>query len=350
MKRWHMSLGAGLDGLRLREHTLPEPGPGQVRVKVRAVALNQRELSILVHGRYPLPVKPDVVAASDGAGEVVATGPGVTRWRVGQRVVASIFPHWQDGPFGLDRAAQLGGSLDGMLAEEVLLPEAALVAVPEHLGWEEAAALPCAGVTAWNALYGGAAPLQAGDDVLTLGSGAVSLWALQLAKAAGARVIATTSRAAKTERLRAFGADETIDTLETPAWADTVRRLTGGAGVRRVVEVGGGATLAQSLRAVGFGGEIAFIGNLGGAGPALDPSAIFASGATLRVVAAGSTAQLSQMVRAVAVNRLRPPIAEVFGFDEVPAAFAHYARTGAFGKVVVRVGGAPPGKHKRNQV
>lgn len=171
MKRWHMSLGAGLDGLRQREHTLPAPGPGEVLVKVHAVSLNQRELSILVRGRYPLPVKPDVVAASDGAGEVIAVGPGVSRLRPGQRVVASIFPQWQDGPFGLARAAQLGGSLDGMLAEQVLLPESALVPVPEHLSWDEAAALPCAGVTAWNALYGGAAPLQAGDEVLTLGSG-----------------------------------------------------------------------------------------------------------------------------------------------------------------------------------
>lgn len=340
-KHWHMTMGAGLDGLRLREHPFPSPGPGEVLVKVHAVSLNYRELSILLKGRYPLPVKPEVVACSDGAGEVVALGPGVTRTRLRARVVASIFPHWQDGPFSADVAAQLGGSLDGLLAQHVLLPEAALVPVPEHLSYDEAAALPCAGVTAWNALYGGARPLQAGDTVLTLGSGGVSLWAMQLAKAGGARVIATTSSADKAERLRTLGADAVLNYRETPAWAEAVRALTAGAGVQRVVEVGGGATLAQSLRAVAFSGEVAFIGTLADGPASLDANALFASGATVRVIAAGSTAQLAQMARAVAVNRLRPPIGQVFGFDDARAAFAHYAREhergAGFGKVVIRI-------------
>jgi NADPH:quinone reductase-like Zn-dependent oxidoreductase len=337
MKRWHMTMGAGLDGLQLREHATPSPGPGEVLVKVHAVSLNYRELSILLKGRYPLPVKPDVVACSDGAGEVAAVGPGVTRVKPGARVVASIFPHWHDGPFSLAAAAQLGGSLDGLLADYAVLPEAALVPVPEHLSLDEAAALPCAGVTAWHALHGGARALQAGDTVLTLGSGGVSLWALQLAKASGARVIATTSSATKAERLRALGADAVVNYRETPAWAEAVRALTGGAGVQRVVEVGGGATLAQSLRAVGLGGDVAFIGTLADGPASLDASALFASGATLRVVAAGSTAHLTQMARAVAVNRLRPPIERVFSFDEAREAFAHYARGEGFGKVVIRV-------------
>lgn len=337
MKRWHMTMGAGLDGLRLREHPVPAPGPGEVLVKVHAVSLNQRELSILLKGRYPLPVKPEVVACSDGAGEVVALGAGVTRTTVGAHVVASIFPHWPDGPFGLAVAAQLGGSLDGLLAQHVLLPEAALVPVPEHLSFDEAAALPCAGVTAWNALHGGARPTQAGDTVLTLGSGGVSLWALQLAKASGARVIATTSSADKAARLRRLGADAVLNYRDTPAWADAVRMLTGGAGVQRVVEVGGGGTLAQSLRAVGFSGEVAFIGSLAEGPATLDAGALFASGATLRVIAAGSTAQLAQMVQAVAVHRLHPPLGRVFGFHEAREAFAHYARGEGFGKVVIRV-------------
>lgn len=193
MKSYHMSLGAGLEGLVQRHHDVPTPGPGEVLLRVHAVSLNFRELSILLRGRYPLPVKPDVIAAADGAGEVVALGEGVSRTRVSDRVIASIFPQWMDGPFGIAQSAQLGGALDGMLTEYAVLPEAALVPIPAHLSYDEAATLPCAGVTAWNALTGGGVPLQVGDDVLTLGSGGVSLFALQLAKASGARVIATTS-------------------------------------------------------------------------------------------------------------------------------------------------------------
>src|SRR5205823_6538948 len=169
-----------------------------------------RELMILIKGFYPLPVKPDVVAACDGAGEVVAVGDGVTRVRVGDRVTASVFPRWIDGPYDRERSAQLGGSLDGMLTELAVLDEEAMVHIPDHLSFEEASTLPCAAVTAWNALTGGKG-LTAGDTVLTLGSGAVSLFAIQFAKLCGARVIATTSSAAKATRLAALGADDVID-------------------------------------------------------------------------------------------------------------------------------------------
>jgi NADPH:quinone reductase-like Zn-dependent oxidoreductase len=337
MKAWHQRMGGGLDSLSLREHAVPQAGPGEVRVRMRAVSLNARELSILLHGRYPLPVKPDGIAAADGAGEVDAVGPGVARWKVGDRVLASIFPHWQDGPFGAAVAAQLGGSLDGTLAEQVVLPEAAWLPVPAHLSYEEAATLPCAGVTAWNALGGGAVPLRAGDEVLTLGSGGVSLFALQLARASGARVIATTSGDEKAERLRSLGADAVVNYREVPEWGAEVRRLTHGTGVRHVVEVGGGGTLPQSLKAVGFSGEVAFVGTTAGGSPMFDANALFASGATLRVVAAGSTAQLAQALRVVALHEIRPVIDRVFDFDEAPRAFAHYARQQSFGKVVLRV-------------
>jgi NADPH:quinone reductase-like Zn-dependent oxidoreductase len=332
-----MSMGGGLGGLLLKSHDMPAPGPGEVLLRVHAVSLNYRELMILLQGRYPLPVKPDVIAAADGAGEVVALGAGVSRARIGDKAIASIFPHWIDGPFGAAQAAQLGGSLDGMLTEYAVLPEAALVPMPEHLGYEEAATLPCAGVTAWNALTGGAVPLQAGDHVLTLGSGGVSLFALQLAKASGARVIATTSSDDKAQRLRALGADAVVNYRDTPEWGAEVRRLTQGAGVRHVVEIGGGGTLAQSLKAVAFSGEVAFVGTAAGGSPMLDASALLAAAATLRVIAAGSRAQLAQMARAVAVNRLRPVIDRCFGFDDAPAAFAHYAQGQCFGKVVIKV-------------
>src|SRR6266700_75239 len=190
MKSYHVNLGAGLEGLSLQEHPTPKLGPNDALVRVRAASINFRETMIMVHGAYPLPVKRDVVALSDGAGEVVAVGPAVTRAKVGDRVMAAMFPRWIDGPFDHEYAAQIGGSLDGMLTELAVLDEEALVPIPEHLSFDEAATLPCAAVTAWNALTGGRG-LQAGQCVLTLGAGNVSLFALSFAKLFGARVIAT---------------------------------------------------------------------------------------------------------------------------------------------------------------
>jgi NADPH:quinone reductase-like Zn-dependent oxidoreductase len=337
MKSWHLqSLGAGLDGLQLREHDVPQPGAREVLVRVHACALNYREISILKLGRYPLPITPGAVALCDGAGEVVALGEGVSRVKMGERVIASIFPHWIDGSFGTDRAAQLGGSLDGMLTEYAVLPEEALVSVPAHLDSLEAAALPCAAATAWNALDGGLA-LKPGDDVLTLGSGGVSLLGLQLAKAAGARVIATTSSDDKAERLRALGADEVVNYRAVPEWSSEVRRLTQGQGVQHVVEVGGGATLPQSLKSVAIGGDVGFVGSVAAGSSTIDANAVFVSAAVLRAVAAGSRAQLQRAVRIVAQHVLKPVIARVFGFDEAPAALAWYAEGKAFGKTVIRV-------------
>jgi NADPH:quinone reductase-like Zn-dependent oxidoreductase len=330
----HVSLGAGLDGTVMREHERPRPGPRELLLRMHATSLNFREISILKHGRYPLPVKPDVIGLCDGAGEVVELGAGATQFAVGDRVVASIFPRWQDGPFRIDRAAQLGGSLDGMLADYVALPEDSLVGIPPHLSYEEAAAVPCAAVTAWNALAG-AAPPRPGETVLVQGSGGVSLFALQFAKSFGARVIATTSSDAKAEALRALGADEVLDYRLRPDWPCEVRRLTQGVGVQHVIEVGGG--LAHAYAAVSLGGEVALVGTLGGAAQPLDAAVAFASGATLRPIAAGSRAQLASALRAMDAHRLRPVIARTFGFDEVAAALAWYEAGQAFGKVVIRV-------------
>lgn len=336
MRSYHIRMGAGLEGLTLRDGPAPRPGLRQVLLRVRAASLNARELSILIQGRYPLPVKPDVIAACDGAGEVAEVGAGVTRAAVGDRVTASIFPRWLDGPFRTETSAQLGGSLDGMLTELVAVDEDALVPIPEHLSFEEAAALPCAGVTAWNALSGGR-PLQAGETVLTLGTGGVSLFALQLARAAGARIIATTSSADKAERLRDLGAHEVIDYRAVPEWHAEVRRLTGGQGADHVVEVGGPPTLANSVRAVAVGGEIAWVGWLAGRGTMPDLTPLWTSVGTLRSVAAGSRAQLVAAVRTYALHRLRPVIDRVFSFDRAPAAFAYYAGGGGFGKVIIAI-------------
>ncbi|MFD0630310.1 NAD(P)-dependent alcohol dehydrogenase [Catenulispora yoronensis] len=203
----------------------PVPGPAQLLVRTRAAALNRRDLMITT-GRYPLPSRPGVVPLSDGAGEVVEAGADVTRFRAGDRVTASYWPRWISGQLRPDLLDQLGCTVDGWLAEYVLLDEAAAVAVPGHLTWAEAAALPCAGVTAWNALTRSGL-LTAGQTVLTLGTGDVSLFAVQLAKLMGCRVITTTSSAAKADRLKALGADEVVDYVANPDWSGEVRRLTG---------------------------------------------------------------------------------------------------------------------------
>ncbi|WP_266159523.1 zinc-dependent alcohol dehydrogenase family protein [Dyella silvatica] len=336
MQSYHMSMGAGLDGLLLKQHEVPTPGPHEVLLRVRAVSLNYRELMIMLQGRYPLPVKADVIGVSDGAGEVIALGHGVSRVKLGDRVIASIFPRWIDGPFSIERAAQLGGSLDGMLTEYAVLHEDALVHIPEHLSWQEAATLPCAAVTAWNALTGGHA-LKAGDNVLVLGSGSVSLFALQFAKACGARVIATTSSDDKAVRLRELGADDVINYRSQPDWSAEVRRLSGGIGVQHVVEVGGGSTMPQSLKSVCLGGEIAFVGTAAGGESMIDANAIFASGAVIRAVAAGHRTQLTEVTRLMTEHRIKPVIDRVFAFDQAPAAFAYYANQRRFGKVVISV-------------
>jgi NADPH:quinone reductase-like Zn-dependent oxidoreductase len=335
MKSYHVNLGAGLTGLLVKEHDIPVPGAHKVLVRVRACSLNFRDLMILILGSYPLPIRPDVVPVSDGAGSVVAVGQGVTRAKVGDRVAGVVFPHWIDGPFAWDIAAQLGGSLDGMLTEYALLSEEGVVPIPDHLSFEEAAALPCAAVTAWNALIGGRT-LLAGDTVLTLGSGAVSLFALQFAKLFGTRVIATTSSEEKAERLKALGADAVINYRTTPDWHIVVRELTGGRGVDHVVEIGGPGTIGQSIKSTRFEGEIAMIGSL-----AADASADIGTNAarvgvvTLRGIALGSRAQFLAMNRAIAVNRLKPVIDRVFPFEEARAAYQYYKEAQHFGKVII---------------
>ena len=333
MKSYHAESGGGLAGLTMKEHDEPKPGLREVLVRVRANSLNFRELSVL-RGTYPLPVKADVVMGADGAGEVVALGEEVTRVKNGERVAAAMFPRWIDGPFTLENAPQLGGSLDGMMTDFIVLHEDALVPIPEHLSFEESATLPCAAVTAWNALTGGRR-LQAGDTVLTLGSGGVSLFALQFSKLVGARVIATTSSDDKAARLKSLGADSVINYRATPDWHLAVRELTGGRGVDQVVDTTG-ATLERSIRSTAWEGEVEFVGQLGGKASVLDVSVLYRSIARIRVVAAGNRAQFIAMNRAISVARMRPVIDRVFDFDELPTAFQYYQSTRPLGKVVIR--------------
>jgi NADPH:quinone reductase-like Zn-dependent oxidoreductase len=333
MKQYQADYGGGIDRLWLRETDIPEPGPREVLVKVHACSLSARELLIL-RGSYPLPVKPTLVPISDGAGEVVAAGEHVARVAVGDRVAASVFPRWFDGRFAVEHADQIGGSLDGMLTEYAVLHEDALVHVPSHLSFEEAACLPCVAVTAWNALTGGRG-LRAGETVLTLGSGGVSLFAIQFAKAFGARVIATTGTEEKAARLREVGADEIINYRATPDWPEKVRALTGNRGADHVVEVAG--TLDRSIQAVAIEGEIAFVGLVSRESDlrAIDPRLLFTSSAVVRAIALGSRAQFIEMNRAVEANGIRPVIDRRFRFDEAVEAYRYYEATQPFGKVVI---------------
>lgn len=333
MRSYHLDSGAGLSGLTIRDHPDPVPGAGQVVVAVRATSLSFRELMI-AHGDYVLPVKPDVVPISDGAGDILAVGPGVDPGRIGERVTATLFPSWQDGPFGIEHLPQRGGSLDGMLTERAVIDAEALVPVPAHLSYEEAATLPCAAVTAWNAVTG-ADGLRPGQTVVTQGSGGVALFALQFAKMLGARVIATTSSAGKAARLRGLGADEVIDYRAVPDWPARVRELTGGRGADRVIDVAG--LLDQSLKSVAMAGHVACVGFVSGAAPSLDGRALFASGATVRAVAVGSRSQFLAMNRAIEVNDLHPIIDRVFPFEQAHDAYRYYASGKAFGKVVITV-------------
>jgi NADPH:quinone reductase-like Zn-dependent oxidoreductase len=333
VRSYHVNSGDGIDGLTLRAAEARRPGPGEVAVAVHAVSLSFRELLVL-RGRYVLPVKPDVVPVSDGAGEVVAVGAGVRRVRPGDRVMATLFPQWQDGPLEPSSLPQLGGSLDGMLTELAILPEQALVPVPAHLSYAEAATLPCAAVTAWNALTG-VHTVRAGQTVLTTGSGGVSLFAIQLAKALGATVVATTGRQDKEQRLREVGADEVVNYRTVPDWHVRVRDLTGGRGADRVVHTAG--ALDRSLRSLAVSGQVALVGSLDGDWPPLDPGLVFGATATLRAVAVGSHAQFTELAGIVAGHRLRPVIARTFPFEEARAAFRHYESAGPFGKVVIEV-------------
>ncbi len=326
------SFGAGVAGLVLAERPEPIPGPGEVVIRVRARSLNFRDLRIL-DGLYPVPASSGVAALSDGAGEVAAVGSAVTRVSAGDRVVAAYFPQWIHGRFSLSMAAeQFGCTRDGMLAPLVAVPEAAVVRIPDNLSFEEAATLPCAGVTAWAALHG-PRPLAAGESVLTLGTGGVAMAALQFAKALGATVIATTSSVAKAERVRALGADVVVNYRDRPDWSQAVREATGGRGVDHVVETGTLGTLMQSMAALATEGELALVA-------ALDPGqiearALFANATSLRRIYVGSRAHLEAAVELVSSVGIRPIIDRVFRFSEARDAYSYAATRQQFGKIVV---------------
>ena len=328
--------GAGIEAVTEVERPDPEPAHRQVLVKVKACSLNFRDLGI-VRGSYRMPVRENIIPLSDGAGEVVAIGPGVTRVKVGDRVAGNFFQRWPGGEPGADaHLSALGGSIDGMLADYALLEEDGVVKIPPHLSLEEGATLPCAAVTVWNAMMEHA-KLKAGDTVLLQGTGGVSIFGLQFAHALGIRAIITSSSDDKLKRAKTLGAAFGINYKSTPDWDKAAMEFTGGTGVDHVVEVGGAATLTRSFHAIRVGGKITLIGGLSGGASELNPGLIFSRRANVQGVSVGSTQMFQAMNRAVEVNEIKPVIDKVFAFAEAQAAYRHMASGAHFGKIVIRV-------------
>ncbi len=334
MQAWEITESFGLDHLRLVDRPDPEPGPRQVRLAIRARSLNFRDL-LMVRGKYnprqPLPLVP----LSDGVGEVTAIGEGVERVKVGDRVSPIFAQRWIAGtPSRTELRSTLGGPLDGTLREAMVCDEEAVVHVPAHMTDVEAATLPCAALTAWSALVTQGA-LAAGQTVLVQGTGGVSVFALQIAKLLGARVIATSSSDEKLERVRALGADETLNYRTTPEWGKAAKALTGGEGVDHVVEVGGAGTLDQSIRAVRPGGAISLIGVLAGGAAPVNLTPVLMQNIRIQGVLVGHRQAHEALNRALGQHALRPVVDRVFPFAEASAAFEHLASQEHIGKVCI---------------
>ena len=333
MKQWQIP-AFGIDSLTLFEKEPGQPGPGQVQVKVHAISLNYRDLMV-VQGRYNPKLAMPRVPCSDGAGEVLAVGAGVTQWKPGDRVAGIFMQNWQDGPLTASKAkGALGGDIDGMLATEVVLSQHGLVQIPEHLSYEEAAALPCAAVTAWNALFK-AAKTQPGDTILIQGTGGVSIFALQFAKLAGARVLGISSSDEKLERAKTLGLDEGLNYRTSPDWEKWALEQTGGAGVDMVVEVGGAGTLPRAIKAVRPEGVVAQIGVLSGAAETVDVRPILARQVCIQGVYVGSKTDFVAMNQAISQSQLKPVIDRVFPFVDAQAALRHMESAAHFGKIVI---------------
>lgn len=335
MKAWEIAGDGGIDALALVNRPSPEPGPGQVTVRVRANSINFRDLNtVRVPGR--MGVKPPRIPNSDGAGDVIAVGAGVTAVNVGDRVAGCFFQNWASGAVSATAMASAqGGLIDGMLAEEVVLNEKGVVPIPAHLDYAQAATLPCAALTAWNALVvqGG---LKAGDRVLLLGTGGVSIFALQFCALMGAQAIITSKSDEKLGRARAMGAWQTINYAETADWAAAVNGLTGGRGVDHVVEVGGAGTLEQSIDAVRIGGHIALIGVL--TAGSINPTPILRKSIRLNGIYVGSQSMFQDMNAAIEAGGLEPVIDQQFAFADAPDAYRCMEAAGHFGKIVIDFG------------
>ncbi len=335
MKAWRIP-SFGIDNLELVTLPDPQPGRGEVLVKVHAVSWNYRDL-MTVLGRYNPKMHLPRIPCSDGAGEVVAVGEGVTRVKVGDRVAGIFMQNWIDGEADAAKIrGALGGDIDGMLAEFVVLEEQGVVQFPAFLSYEEAATLPCAAVTAWNALHRAQA-VTAGDTVVVQGTGGVSIFALQFAKLLGARVLGISSSDAKLERAKKLGLDAGLNYRDHPEWDKWVVEQTGGRGADRVIEVGGAGTLTRSLRALRIGGVISQIGVLSPTGESVEISLLLHRQVRLCGIYVGSRAEFEMMNRAIFQHKLKPVVDEVFSFTDVPGALRRLESATHFGKLVTSV-------------
>ncbi|WP_316224924.1 MULTISPECIES: NAD(P)-dependent alcohol dehydrogenase [unclassified Bradyrhizobium] len=332
MQSFHLRRQGDIDSLEREIHTDPTPDKGEVLVRVRASSLNYRDIMIL-EGRYGrVPFIPGLIPLSDAAGEVVAVGEGVTRFRSGDRVALTALPRWLAGKITPEVLIdQPGANRPGVLSDMKIVQEDALVALPESLSFEEAATLPGAAVTAWVAVN----HVRPGETVLVQGTGGVSLFALLFARSAGARVIATTSSEEKAERLKALGADTVVNYQHQPEWHLAVREATDGRGADHVIEIGGTGTLERSIQAAAMAGHIELVGTLAGGG-SLGAAAFAQNIVTIRWASVGSRADFEAMNRAIAVHRLQPVVDRVFPFAEARQAYRHFQSRSHFGKVVIR--------------
>lgn len=335
MRIYEIRTAEGIDALTLAEAKLPALGPRDVQVKIHASSLNYRDLMTVLHpsGRVELPLVPN----SDGAGEVLAVGTDVSEFVTGDRVATLFFQRWSDGD--VTTAAMqsaLGGALNGVLGEEVVLNADGLIKLPTHLSYAEGATLPCAALTAWHSIIE-KGRVKAGDTLLLLGTGGVSIFGLQFGKLLGARTIVTSSSDEKLERAKTLGADETINYSETPDWDQRVLELTEGVGVDHVVEVGGPGTLIKSINASRVGGSIGLIGILSGAGGMVNPTAMMRKSINLHGIYVGSRRMFADMNKAISHHELRPMIDRTFDFDDAPAAYHAMHEAGHFGKIVINI-------------
>ncbi len=325
---------AGLDNLILEDRADPAPGPGEILVRVRASSLNYHDYVVALGG---IPTADGRIPMSDGAGDVVAIGEGVERFAVGDRVLSTFFPNWRRGPATLECLLGVPGDhADGFAAELVAMPETAFTRMPEGYSYAEAATLPCAALTAWRGMFveGSVKP---GDWVLVQGTGGVSMFALQFAKAAGARVIATSSSDQKLQRLTEMGADHVINYRDTPKWGKEAKALTGGRGVDEVVEIGGPGTLAQSIVASRVGGHISLIGVLTGVSGEVPTAAFFSANLTMSGITVGSRDDQEAMIRAIEASDIKPVIDREFPLGELGDAFRHQQAQAHFGKIVLTI-------------